>query len=101
MAPQAVDINTAGTAYGSQISFTTLTSDTTPPTVVSIVRQTPTGQSTTANTPTFRVTFSEAVNAPATSKFAVAQLVATAERKTAWEFLQQCSKQCLTRSTPS
>ncbi|MEY2882060.1 MAG: hypothetical protein RLZZ15_4440 [Verrucomicrobiota bacterium] len=46
--------------------------DTTPPTVVSIVRQTPTGQSTTSASLTFRVTFSEAVNAPTTANFAVA-----------------------------
>jgi hypothetical protein len=47
--------------------------DTTPPTVLSIVRRLPsTAQATTSTSATFRVTFSEAVNAPTTANFAVA-----------------------------
>jgi len=45
--------------------------DTTPPTIVSINRLTPTGQTTASNTVTFRVTYSEAVTVPGTSNFAV------------------------------
>ncbi|MCX6853842.1 MAG: hypothetical protein NTV80_02935 [Verrucomicrobia bacterium] len=48
------------------------TMDKTAPTLVSIVRQTPTSQATTNTSATFRVTFSEAVNAPAASNFAIA-----------------------------
>jgi hypothetical protein len=64
---------TAGTntAYRG-VAFLPAVPDTTPPTVVSIVRQTPTGQTTTSASLTFRVTFSEAVNAPTTANFAVA-----------------------------
>jgi hypothetical protein len=36
-----------------------------------------------------------------TARFAVAQLVATADRKMAWSPCSTCSRQCLTRSTPS
>ena len=45
--------------------------DTTPPTIVSINRLTPTGQTTASNTVTFRVTYSEAVTVPGTSNFTV------------------------------
>ncbi len=51
----------------------TLVADSTPPTVLSIVRRLPsTAQATTSTSATFRVTFSEAVNAPTTANFAVA-----------------------------
>ena len=45
--------------------------DTTPPTIVSINRLTPTGQTTASNTVTFRVTYSEAVTVPGTTNFTV------------------------------
>ncbi len=45
--------------------------DTIAPTIVSIVRLTPTGQTTASNTVTFRVTYSEPVTVPGASNFAV------------------------------
>ena len=45
--------------------------DTTAPTITSIVRLTPTGQTTPSNVVTFRVTYSEPVTVPGTSNFAV------------------------------
>ena len=45
--------------------------DTTPPTIVSINRLTPTGQTTASNIVTFRVTYSEAVTVPGTTNFSV------------------------------
>jgi hypothetical protein len=45
--------------------------DTTAPTIVSINRQTPSGQTTASNTVTFRVTYSEAVTVPGASNFSV------------------------------
>ncbi|MBL9142034.1 MAG: hypothetical protein JNM99_00010 [Verrucomicrobiaceae bacterium] len=49
------------------------TMDKTPPTVLSVVRQTPTGQNTSANSVTFRVTYSEpvALNATEASHFSI------------------------------
>lgn len=63
----------AGTAYSSVGTFTTETPDTTAPYVVSVKRQTPSGQSITNGSVTFRVTYSEAVNisTPMTSRYAV------------------------------
>ena len=49
----------------------TYTIDTTPPTIVSINRLTPTGQTTASNSVTFRVTYSEPVTVPGTTNFAV------------------------------
>ncbi len=65
--------NSSGTSYSPTAAFTTSAPpDTTPPTVTSIVRRLPsTAQATTSTSATFRVTFSEPVNAPATSNFAV------------------------------
>lgn len=70
---RAFATNTAGTAYGSQISFTTLTPDTTAPTVVSVVRITPSSQALSAGTSsvTFRVTFSEAVQGVTAANFSL------------------------------
>ena len=45
--------------------------DTTAPTITSIVRLTPSGQTTASNTVTFRVTYSEPVTVPGASNFAV------------------------------
>jgi hypothetical protein len=45
--------------------------DTTAPTISSIVRLTPAGQTTGSNTVTFRVTYSEAVTVPGVSNFSV------------------------------
>jgi VCBS repeat-containing protein len=45
--------------------------DTTPPTILSINRLTPSGQTTGTNTVTFRVTYSETVTVPGTSNFSV------------------------------
>jgi len=45
--------------------------DTTPPTITSIVRQNPTGQTTASNVVTFRVTYSEPVTVPGASNFSV------------------------------
>jgi len=45
--------------------------DTTPPTITSINRLTPTGQTTASNTVTFRVTYSEPVTVPGTTNFSV------------------------------
>ena len=45
--------------------------DTTAPTITSIVRLTPTGQTTGSNTVTFRVTYSETVTVPGITNFAV------------------------------
>jgi|GEM_PF-2004805 len=45
--------------------------DTTAPTIVSINRQAPTGQTTPSNVVTFRVTYSEAVTVPGINNFAV------------------------------
>ncbi len=85
--PIAVDVSAANSALnGKTLSFLSQSGqgtftmmavnaavpDTTPPTVVSIVRQTPTSQATSSTSATFRVTFSEAVNAPAASNFAIA-----------------------------
>ncbi|MCX6853844.1 MAG: DUF4347 domain-containing protein, partial [Verrucomicrobia bacterium] len=66
--PAAVnDIHNLGTLDTAYV-----VADTTPPTVLSIVRRLPsTAQATTSTSATFRVTFSEAVNTPATSNFAV------------------------------
>ncbi len=70
--------NATGTTPGvsTTLPFTTAgqsyTMDKTLPTVISIVRQTPTSQTTSSTSLTFRVTFSEAVNAPVASNFAVA-----------------------------
>ena len=47
------------------------TIDTIAPTIISIVRLTPTGQTTASNTVTFRVTYSEPVTVPGASNFAV------------------------------
>ena len=60
-------------AAGGVITTLSPQSDTTAPTVTSIVRQTPTSQALGAGTTsaTFRVTFSEAVNTPANANFAV------------------------------
>lgn len=69
---RAYATNTAGTSYGSQVSFTTLAADTTPPTVASVTRLSPTGQATNSSTVTFRVTYSESVSGVATGNFAVA-----------------------------
>lgn len=53
-------------------TVTVAAADTTPPTVTSIVRRLPgTAQATTSTSATFRVTFSEPVNAPSTANFAV------------------------------
>jgi hypothetical protein len=49
----------------------TYTIDATPPTIVSINRQTPSGQTTASNIVTFRVTYSEPVTVPGASNFAV------------------------------
>ena len=61
-----------GTATATR-TITVTVSDTTAPTVTSIVRQTPSGQALTAGTTsaTFRVTFSETVNTPTNANFAV------------------------------
>ena len=68
--------NATGTTPGVSTSLPfagqSYTMDKTRPTVLSIVRQTPTSQATTNTSATFRVTFSEAVNAPAASNFAIA-----------------------------
>jgi hypothetical protein len=83
--PVAVDVSASSALNGKTVGFLTIGShasfgmvginaavpDTTPPTVVSIVRQTPTAQATSSTSATFRVTFSEAVNAPAASNFAI------------------------------
>lgn len=84
--PVAVDVTASSALNGKTVGFVSLGSqgvfgmvginaippDTTPPTVLSIVRRLPsTAQATTSTSATFRVTFSEAVNAPATSNFAV------------------------------
>ncbi len=59
-------------AAGSLGANKAIVIDTTPPTVTSIVRRLPsTAQATTSTSATFRVTFSEPVNTPATSNFAV------------------------------
>lgn len=62
-------------AISNTLPFTgqSYTIDKTPPTVLSVTRLTPTGQSTNLTTVTFRVTYSEPVtlNAPATSRFQV------------------------------
>ncbi len=65
-------ISTGGQPGGGLVGINAAVPDTTPPTVVSIVRQTPTSQATSSTSATFRVTFSEAVNAPAASNFAIA-----------------------------
>jgi len=78
--PEGVATDSAGNIYVTDFGnkrvqkFAPTVADTTGPTVASIVRQTPSAQSLAAgtSTATFRVTFSEAVNAPATSNFAVA-----------------------------
>ena len=63
--------NAGGTGAASVVS-SPVTIDTTPPTVVSIVRLLPsTAQITTNPGATFRVTFSKAVNLPTTGNFAV------------------------------
>ena len=53
--------------------------DTTAPTVLSVVRQNPTGQNTTSNSVTFRVTYSEPVTlaAPETGHFSIQQVTGT------------------------
>ncbi|MEY2879426.1 MAG: hypothetical protein RLZZ15_1806, partial [Verrucomicrobiota bacterium] len=62
----SVLVTTPGGTNSANTLFTYVAPDTTPPTVTSIIRQTPSGQSTTSTSATFRVTFSEAVNAPTT-----------------------------------
>jgi alpha-tubulin suppressor-like RCC1 family protein len=83
--PIAVDVGTSSALNGKTVGFLTRAAqptfmmaaanatpaDTTPPTVLSIVRQTPTAQAITSTSATFRVTFSEPVNAPAASNFAI------------------------------
>jgi hypothetical protein len=67
------DISSGGAKFPGAVPFTVTVPDTTPPTVVSILRRLPsTTQATTSTSATFRVTFSEAVNAPTTANFAVA-----------------------------
>ncbi|MCX6954811.1 MAG: hypothetical protein NTV51_21855 [Verrucomicrobia bacterium] len=66
--------NSAGTAYSSVGTFnTTAPADTTPPTVASVVRKTPSTQSLANGTATvtFTVTYSEAVTGVAAARFAV------------------------------
>lgn len=61
-----------GTATATR-TITVTVSDVTPPTIVSVVRLTPSGQSLTAgsSTVTFRVTYSEAVNGIAAARYAI------------------------------
>lgn len=68
---RAYAINSAGTSYGSDISFSTPTPDTTKPTVASITRQTPSSSALTLGTATvtFRVTYSEPVTGVVAANF--------------------------------
>lgn len=70
---RAYAINSAGTSYGSDISFSTPALDTTKPTVVSVVRQTPSTQNltTATTTVTFRVTYSETVTGVVAANFQI------------------------------
>lgn len=70
---KAYATNSAGTGYSSTGTFTTTAADSTPPTIVSIVRQSPTSQTIGDGTTsfTFRVTYSEAVTGVGTSSFEV------------------------------
>jgi microcystin-dependent protein len=70
---RAYAINSIGTSYGSEISFTTPAADTTPPTIVSIARLTPSAQTIGDGTTsfTFRVTYSEAVQSVTIAQFSV------------------------------
>jgi hypothetical protein len=74
-------VNATGTTPGvsSSLPFAgqSYTMDKVAPAVVSIVRQTPTSQATSSTSATFRVTFSEAVNAPTTANFAIAAVSST------------------------
>ncbi|OYW72834.1 MAG: hypothetical protein B7Z37_23770 [Verrucomicrobia bacterium 12-59-8] len=58
-------------AAGSLGANKAIVIDTTAPTIVSINRQTPSGQTTAANSVTFRVTYSEAVTVSGASNFSV------------------------------
>lgn len=67
---KAYATNSAGTAYSSVGTFTTL-SDVTPPTVASVVRLTPSAQTTAQSTVIFRVTYSEDVYGVSVGGFVV------------------------------
>jgi uncharacterized delta-60 repeat protein len=73
--------NATGTTPGVSTSLPfagqSYTMDKTPPTVASIVRQSPGTQGITGTNVTFRVTFSEGITAPAASNFGIAAVSGT------------------------
>ncbi len=64
-------VTDGGSATASDTFVLTVTPDTTPPTVVSVVRHSPAGQTVGAGPVTFRVTYSEAVQGVAASSYEV------------------------------